>query len=70
MKKYFSRIFLFAKDYLYRTMTSVRQGAAHFTRYGQELVSKPKIELKKGWGGYLLWVLSVWVTGQGQGVAY
>ena len=45
-----SCIFLFPKDY--QTMTSGWQGAPYFSRYGQELVSKPAISLKKSWGGY------------------
>ena len=45
-----SHTFLFAKDG--RTMTSGRQGAPFFSRYGRERVSKPAISLKKCWGGY------------------
>ena len=33
-------------------MTSEWQGPPYFRRYGQELVSKPAISLKKSWGGY------------------
>ena len=40
-KKYFTFIFLFAKDY--RTMTSGLQVASCFRRYSRELVSKPAI---------------------------
>ena len=33
-------------------MTSGWRGAPYFKRYDRELVSKPAISLKKGWGGY------------------
>ena len=33
-------------------MTSERPGAPYSRRYGQELVSKPAISLKKSWWGY------------------
>ena len=71
MKKASSNIFMFAE--VYGTMSSGRQGAPYFRRYGRELVSKPDISLKKSWGGYrrttrelvtILWpsmyVLSFW----------
>ena len=50
MKNVSSYTVLFARDY--RTMALGRQGAPYFRRYGRELVSKPAISLKKGWGGY------------------
>ena len=51
MKKKSSCIALVAKDY--RTIISRWQGSSYFRRYGQELVSKPAISLKKRWGGGL-----------------
>ena len=50
MKKTFSYIALFAKDY--RTMTSGWRGAPYLRRYGQMLVSKPTISSKKIGEGY------------------
>ena len=50
MKKALSNTFMFAK--VYRAMSSGRQGARYFRRYGREPVSKRAISLKKSWGGY------------------
>ena len=47
-----SYIFLFAKDWFHRTMTSGGGGASYLRRYGRGLVSKPAISLKECWGGY------------------
>ena len=49
MKKASSNIFMFAK--VYRTMTSGRQGAPSFRRYGRELVSKTGDFVKEKLGG-------------------
>ena len=49
MKKASSNIFMFTKGY--RTMTSGRQGAQYFRRYGRELVSKPAISFQRMRGG-------------------
>ena len=49
MKKASSNMFMFAK--VYRPMTSGRQGAPYFRRYGRELVSKPAISSKRKVGG-------------------
>ena len=50
MKTTPSNVFDCAKHY--RTMSSGWQGAPYFTRYGRELVSKPRTSFKSSWGGY------------------
>ena len=49
MTKTCSNIFLLAKDYLDRRMTSGWQGAPYFRIYGLELASEPAISLRKTW---------------------
>ena len=49
-KKAPSNIFMLAK--VYRSMTSGRQGASYFRRYGRDLVSKPAISFKSSWGSH------------------
>ena len=50
MKNIPLRIVLFAKDY--QTMASGWEGTPYCRRCGRELISKPAVSLKKGWGGY------------------
>ena len=49
MEKASSNIFMLAK--VYRTMTSGRQGASYFRRYGRELASKTGDFVKEKLGG-------------------